>query len=132
MVALPPSRYMVRDASNGVAYFNLEFQDGDHNTLGANFVAGHAVLFDVDHGRIGFAESHCNYNLVDESIRNEDYILPPQVNCPTTFLPSGEPSLNDDETGSSTSGSRSVIASWTAPPVFANAILVICAHFFLC
>lgn len=31
-------------------------------TLGANFMMGHDLFFDVENKRIGFAESHCDYH----------------------------------------------------------------------
>ncbi|EJK44337.1 hypothetical protein THAOC_37132, partial [Thalassiosira oceanica] len=39
----------------------LDRDDGLGNVLGANFMTGHDVLFDMDRSRIGFAESGCDY-----------------------------------------------------------------------
>ena len=39
----------------------LEFQTRSWSSLGANFMEGHDILFDVESGRIGVAESDCDY-----------------------------------------------------------------------
>jgi len=67
MVAIPPRNYMQRSTSpdgRGAVYtprIYLDRDDGLGNVLGANFMTGHDVLFDMDRSRIGFAESGCNY-----------------------------------------------------------------------
>ena len=64
IVAIPPEHYMeesTRDPGKYIAriYFTERF--GDRSILGSNFIMGHEVLFDNTNGRIGFAESHCDY-----------------------------------------------------------------------
>jgi len=60
LVAFPPSRYL--EFYDGYYAFALNFEPG-LGVLGANFIAGHDVLFDIDNGQIGFAESRCDYQL---------------------------------------------------------------------
>jgi len=46
---------------NGGYAMRVYFQDGDGAVLGANFMNNHNVIFDVDGGRVGFAQSDCDY-----------------------------------------------------------------------
>ena len=67
MVAIPPEHYMQRWSppdGRGTVYTPRIYLDRDDslgNVLGANFMTGHDVLFDMDRSRIGFAESGCDY-----------------------------------------------------------------------
>ena len=74
LVRMPPLNYMSRvendselDMSDldAVAHyqFNVFFtkKSGGGAVLGANFMRGHDVLFDMDSNRIGFAVSTCEY-----------------------------------------------------------------------
>lgn len=68
LVAVPPISYLdYDDASN--AFFCMMAFDDHKTTLGANFMRGKDVLFDVDHGRMGFAESRCEYS---EAVETQD------------------------------------------------------------
>jgi hypothetical protein len=62
LVAVPPSHYMEYDPSEDkyTPRFYIE-KSGDSGTLGANTMMGHDVLFDAENGRIGWAESSCDY-----------------------------------------------------------------------
>lgn len=79
LVGMPPTHYMSRkeaEEDNSVdlndpdavghygmnIYFNKKKNKG--GVLGANFMRGHDVLFDVENSRIGFAQSNCEYALV--------------------------------------------------------------------
>eukprot|EP00804_Cyclotella_cryptica_P016088 CCRYP_004226-RA/>CCRYP_004226-RA protein AED:0.01 eAED:0.01 QI:284/1/1/1/0.5/0.33/3/2017/924 len=64
IVAIPPEHYMEessKEAGKFTAriYFTERF--GDRSILGSNVLMGHEVLFDNNAGRVGFAESHCDY-----------------------------------------------------------------------
>lgn len=61
LVAFPPSRYLNRE-STGIYSFDIDSDGTTYSILGANFIAGHDVNFDIDNNRVGFAESHCEYN----------------------------------------------------------------------
>ena len=65
LVAIPPSHYMQRSlGGKGTVYTPRIYLDRDDalgNVLGANFMTGHDILFDMDRSRIGFAESGCDY-----------------------------------------------------------------------
>ena len=56
LVAFPPSRYLGK--SGNCFRRRLYFESG-RGVLGANFISGHDVHFDLDNNRIGFAESLC-------------------------------------------------------------------------
>mmetsp|Transcript_9241 Transcript_9241/g.20842 ORF Transcript_9241/g.20842 Transcript_9241/m.20842 type:complete len:930 (+) Transcript_9241:98-2887(+) len=64
VVAVPPTHYMEESRKEpgkftARIYFTERF--GAQSILGQNFLMGHEVLFDNRRGRIGFAESHCDY-----------------------------------------------------------------------
>jgi len=61
VLAIPAAHYMEYDPDNGkyVARFYTEESSG--SVLGANAMMGHDVFFDIARGRIGFAESNCDY-----------------------------------------------------------------------
>lgn len=63
MLAIPASHYMARNDKDGTytARVHLDRDDEEGSVLGANALVGHDVMFDVDHARIGFAESDCDY-----------------------------------------------------------------------
>lgn len=72
VVAIPPSHYMEESHTEpgkytSRVYFNEKF--GGQPILGSNFLMGHEVNFDVGRGRVGFAESHCDY---DQYVQERD------------------------------------------------------------
>ena len=70
-----PWTSFVENAGNGGYAFRIFLTEGTGTVLGANFMTGNNIVFDVDSKRIGFAESTCRY---------EDYVKP---QLPTGFLP---------------------------------------------
>jgi hypothetical protein len=71
IIAIPPSHYMQKDAYGSyVARFYVD-ERGFLSTIGANTMMGHDVLFDVEEGAIGFAESHCDYTQLEEEVAEE-------------------------------------------------------------
>jgi len=66
LVAMSPKHYM-EPSKNGKKFFSrIYFGEEGGGVLGANFMMGHDILFDVDNRRIGFAESTCEYASVAE------------------------------------------------------------------
>ena len=64
IIAIPPEHYMEESSKHhGTFTPRIYFTErmGDRSILGSNFIMGHEVLFDNRAGRIGFAESHCDY-----------------------------------------------------------------------
>ena len=56
-------------------YYVARFYVDDHTftaTIGANSMMGHDVLFDVEEGLLGFAESHCDYTQLEEAVEEEE------------------------------------------------------------
>lgn len=62
LVAMPPSHYMMYDQEEKTYQSGIYLKKSSGSTLGANFMMGHDVHFDLKNGRIGFAESEsCNF-----------------------------------------------------------------------
>ncbi|EJK44659.1 hypothetical protein THAOC_36786, partial [Thalassiosira oceanica] len=74
-VAVPPTHYMEESRrSPGTWTSRVYFSErsGAQSILGSNFMMGHEILFDAGGGRIGFSESHCDYDrLVQERQRQQ-------------------------------------------------------------
>lgn len=62
LVAMPPTHYMEYNPNNQRYSSRLYFSEKRGGVLGANFMMGHDILFDAHRGRVGFAESSCDYN----------------------------------------------------------------------
>lgn len=72
IVAIPPSHYMNGNTNIGyVARFYVD-EMGYTATIGANTMMGHDVLFDVEEGALGFAESHCDYTKLEKDVAEEE------------------------------------------------------------
>jgi len=61
LVAIPPSHYLSFLPSENKYAPAIFFEGGGRSILGANFMVGHDIYFDVDNKRMGFAESTCEY-----------------------------------------------------------------------
>jgi hypothetical protein len=61
LVAMPPTHYMEYNPNTKRYTSRLYFNEKKGGVLGANFMMGHDVYFDAHRGRIGFAESTCDY-----------------------------------------------------------------------
>ena len=57
---MPPTHYMRFIEEDGVWVSRIFFTSNAKQTLGSNFLQGKSVLFDMDHERMGFAESSCS------------------------------------------------------------------------
>jgi len=65
VVAIPPTHYMEESrGKTGTYTARVYFTEryGAQSILGSNVLMGHEVNFDIGRGRIGFAESHCDYS----------------------------------------------------------------------
>ncbi|KAL7500233.1 hypothetical protein ACHAWT_010952 [Skeletonema menzelii] len=65
VVAIPPEHYMEESHSSpgtfiARVYFTEKF--GQQSIFGSIFMMGQEILFDNSSGRVGFAESHCDYS----------------------------------------------------------------------
>lgn len=61
ILAVPPSHYYEYQPSLGMYIPGLYFDEPDGSVLGANVMMLHNIFFDVEHYRIGWAESFCDY-----------------------------------------------------------------------
>eukprot|EP00541_Cyclophora_tenuis_P001637 CAMPEP_0116551206 /NCGR_PEP_ID=MMETSP0397-20121206/5839_1 /TAXON_ID=216820 /ORGANISM="Cyclophora tenuis, Strain ECT3854" /LENGTH=286 /DNA_ID=CAMNT_0004076093 /DNA_START=263 /DNA_END=1123 /DNA_ORIENTATION=+ len=61
-IAFPPSHYMEYDPKRNDYTCRIYFDGSGFVDLGANFLMGHDVMFDVENDRVGFAESECDYS----------------------------------------------------------------------
>ena len=86
IVAIPPTHYMEESHQEpgkytARIYFTERF--GAQSILGSNILMGHEVNFDVGKGRIGIAESHCNYETYiqerDSQLQQEQQVAPSEV-----------------------------------------------------
>jgi hypothetical protein len=62
LVAIPPSHYMEYQHDTRTYVAGFYFDEPEGSVLGANAMMLHDILFDVEHERIGWAESTCEYN----------------------------------------------------------------------
>lgn len=63
-VRVPPVSYLEKHTNNRYVP-RIYLTEPNGAVLGANFMNGHNIIFDVDNGRIGFARSHCQYEVED-------------------------------------------------------------------
>ena len=61
VLSIPASHYLEYDGDTGKYVPRFYTEEGSGSVLGANAMMGHDVYFDVARGRIGFAESDCDY-----------------------------------------------------------------------
>ena len=72
LLALPPAHYMehrLRGGNNndcGYFYMHVPFTKSSEGVFGANLMSGPDVVFDIENGRVGFAEINCDYNRAEE------------------------------------------------------------------
>jgi len=91
LVAFPPSRYLEKSPSSSWYQFSVDFSDYGYGVLGANFIAGHDVFFDVENNRIGFAESRCDRELIDWNSTWSPTASPEPMPTPTSSEPTDAP-----------------------------------------
>jgi Xylanase inhibitor N-terminal len=71
MIAMPPTHYMEYSNKDEQYTARLYFDEGHGGVLGANFMMGHEVYFDVEGERLGFSESSCDYSTVASAETSE-------------------------------------------------------------
>ena len=64
LLAIPATSYMEYNPTLKLYTSRLFFTESRGGVIGANAMQGHNVLFDWQHGRIGFAQSSCIYDLI--------------------------------------------------------------------
>lgn len=62
ILAIPATHYMEYNAQRGTYKSRFSVKESGGSLLGANAIMGHDVYFDVQHNRIGWAESECDYH----------------------------------------------------------------------
>lgn len=88
LVAMPATHYLEYDEEKNVYTPRIFFSEQGETVLGANFMIGHDILFDVENRRIGFSESPCDYDqLVTD--RDKEFTLYPgnPLQQATTYKP---------------------------------------------
>jgi hypothetical protein len=61
LIAIPAINYMEYSPTTNLYTSRLYFTETQGGVLGANAMQGHNVVFDWENGRVGFAESSCEY-----------------------------------------------------------------------
>jgi len=61
VVAIPATHYMEFEPDDNAYTPRFYTEESSGSVLGANAMMGHDVYFDIARGRIGFAESNCDY-----------------------------------------------------------------------
>lgn len=69
LLAIPATNYMEYSTTTGLYTSRLYFTETQGGVLGANAMQGHNVVFDWEHGRVGFAESTCDYEDEHSSVK---------------------------------------------------------------
>ena len=72
LLAIPATHYMEFSPSSGMYTSRLYFTETQGGVLGANAMQGHNVVFDWENGRVGFAESSCEYQDIHSSAQLEE------------------------------------------------------------
>jgi hypothetical protein len=137
LVAFPPSHYFSYLPARGtyVSHVFFRVKKGHTQTLGANFLMGKDVHFDLENNRIGFAESKCEYSTLGLPNFNNTHAPDPDEepsdqSAATGGLPSidtGTDSatpLSDDDITSANSGNTGTCSSQTCQRVLVMGFLV--------
>ena len=66
LIAVPPTHYMEYSVKTQSYTPRIYFTESYGGVLGANFMMGHDIFFDVANKRVGFAESECDYQAVSD------------------------------------------------------------------
>ena len=88
LVSIPPTSYMEYSPMTKTYSSRIYFTESQGGVLGANSMLGYNVLFDWEHGRIGFAKSTCEYP--DDKSSLDEMEVPASNSC---IL--GEPTLSN-------------------------------------
>lgn len=61
LVAIPPSHYMEYQEDIAMYVSGIYFENAEGSVIGSNVMLMHDVYFDVEHERVGWVESTCDY-----------------------------------------------------------------------
>jgi hypothetical protein len=73
VIAIPATHYMEYSPALKVYTSRLYFTETRGGVLGANAMQGHSVLFDWENGRVGFAESTCAFDSIEEDSSQDNH-----------------------------------------------------------
>eukprot|EP00577_Skeletonema_sp_RCC1716_P009770 CAMPEP_0113378104 /NCGR_PEP_ID=MMETSP0013_2-20120614/3515_1 /TAXON_ID=2843 ORGANISM="Skeletonema costatum, Strain 1716" /NCGR_SAMPLE_ID=MMETSP0013_2 /ASSEMBLY_ACC=CAM_ASM_000158 /LENGTH=666 /DNA_ID=CAMNT_0000260291 /DNA_START=10 /DNA_END=2010 /DNA_ORIENTATION=+ /assembly_acc=CAM_ASM_000158 len=79
VLSIPASHYMEYDPEKEVHVARFYTEEGSGSVIGANAMMGHDVYFDIPRGRVGFAESDCDYATLLET-EGTSISVAPQTN----------------------------------------------------
>jgi len=79
IIAIPAAHYMEFDPDTKKFVPRFYTEESSGSVLGANAMMGHDVYFDIARGRIGFAESNCDYQSLVLSEGTSISEPPPQI-----------------------------------------------------
>ncbi len=102
VVAIPASHYFEFDYDTGKYVARVYTDEGSGSVLGANAMMGHDVYFDNARGRIGIAESNCDYVSLLLSEGTSVSVAPAttkESSKTEVVVPSKEITGDDDEEG---------------------------------
>lgn len=144
LVAFPPSHYFSYLPARGtyVSHVFFRVKKGKTQTLGANFLMGKDVHFDLEKNRIGFSESKCDYSTLglpnfpnntfapdpddsDQSVAGEGLPMPITIDGSPddTGTFNGTP-LSDDDIALASTGTTGTCSSQTCQRVLVIGFLV--------
>mmetsp|Transcript_19979 Transcript_19979/g.36141 ORF Transcript_19979/g.36141 Transcript_19979/m.36141 type:complete len:726 (+) Transcript_19979:211-2388(+) len=86
ILAIPAAHYMEYDPENKKYVPRFYTEESSGSVLGANAMMGHDFYFDIARGRIGFAESNCDYVSLLLS-EGTSISMPPQTVSTKTEVP---------------------------------------------
>jgi Eukaryotic aspartyl protease len=100
LLAMPPSHYMEYDSDIKKYVPRFYTDEGRGSVLGANVMMGHNIVFDQVNGRLGIAESNCDYSSLVTSLGfdwnpHEEYS--PGSPSAEDAKGHGDPAKDDDE-----------------------------------
>jgi hypothetical protein len=76
LVAIPPSHYMEYQEDIEMYVPGIYFEEAEGSVIGSNVMLMHDVFFDVEHERIGWAKSSCDYaKLISPFVKDSDTAL---------------------------------------------------------
>jgi hypothetical protein len=87
VLAIPGSHYMEFDPDTGKYVARFYTDENSGSVLGANAMMGHDIYFDTTNGRIGFAESDCDYIALLQQEGTSISVAPEQVVSTKTEVP---------------------------------------------
>ncbi|KAL7505639.1 hypothetical protein ACHAXN_008181, partial [Cyclotella atomus] len=97
VLAIPASHYMEFDPDTGKYVARFYTDESSGSVLGANAMMGHDIYFDTTNGRIGFAESDCDYNQLLLQEGKSISVPPEQISSTKTEVPESESNGENDD-----------------------------------